>query len=323
MAQNSQDIQVFSGLEDSFPHTQKFSHEAMATTFEIFIQNDNPDYANKAANVAFDELDSLQQQLSRYIENSDISRINNLALGETARIGLPAFECLNIAKDIHSQTNGAFDVTIGLLYDCWLDENKKILKPLNTQLEFAKEHTGIHFLELDQAEYTVKLLGEKTCLDLGGIGKGYAIDQVANLLQDWSIDKALIHGGLSTILAMDAPTGQKGWPVNVSNPIDINKTSTNLLLSNRSLSISGLQKGSHIIDPRLAEPCHTNISAWASAETAAKADALSTAFMVMNHQEIERYCFDNPRIFSAVILEHKPQKIHFFGPWDKCGLLEK
>jgi thiamine biosynthesis lipoprotein len=323
MSQNSQDNQIFNHLKDVVPHLQKYSHEAMATAFEIFIQNNDPDYAKKAALAAFDELDSLEQHLSRHIENSDISRINNLAFGETAKVGLPAFECLSIAKDVYSQTNGAFDVTIGLLYDCWLDENKKILKPSNAQLEFAKQHTGIHFLELDQAEYTVKLLGEKTCLDSGGIGKGYAIDQVTNLLREWSIDKALIHGGFSTLQAMDAPTGHKGWPVNVSNPIDINKTSTNLLLSNRSLSISGLQKGSHIIDPRLAEPCHTNISAWASAETAAKADALSTAFMVMNHQEIEKYCFDNPRILSAVIPKHKPQKIHFFGPWNQCGLLEK
>jgi thiamine biosynthesis lipoprotein len=323
MSKNSQDNQIFNSLKDTVPHLQKYSHEAMATVFEIFIQNEDSDYTKKAALAAFDELDSLEQQLSRHIENSDVSRINNLALGETVRINLPAFECLTIAKDIHSQTNGAFDITIGFLYDCWLDENKKIRTPTETQLELARKNTDTNLLELDESEYSVKLNGEKVCLDLGGIGKGYALDQIAKLLQDWSIDKALIHGGFSTLLATDAPTGQKGWPINVSNHINPEKKLAQLILVNRSLSISGLQKGRHIIDPRSGQPCHENISAWACAETAATADALSTAFMVMSYEEIEKFSEEHPRILSAIIPEHPPQNICYCGPWDQSGLIEK
>ncbi len=306
----------------SMPSLCKFSHDAMATTFEIIIQSDESDYAKRAAIAAFDELDSLEQQLSRYIENSDISKINNLSRGEIARIGLPVFECLSIAKNIYSQTNGSFDVTIGLLYDCRLDERGKNRKPSEAQLTFARKNTGIRLLELDPEEYTVKLQGEKIQIDLGGIGKGYALDQIARLLQDWSIEKALIHGGFSTLLALTAPAGKKGWPVNISNPMAPGKSPSKLLLANRSLSISGLQKGQHIIDPRTAHPVQAKMAAWACAETAAMADALSTAFMVMNHNEIEKYCQENPRTIAAVITEHAPDKILYFGPWQQIGLVE-
>jgi thiamine biosynthesis lipoprotein len=323
MTQDPENIQIFSKPQDSIPHLQKFSHQAMATTFEIFIQSDDPGYAKKGALAAFEELDSFEQQLSRYIENSDISRINNLSCREIVRVGLSAFECLSIAKDIYSQTNGAFDISIGLLYDCWLDEKKKIRKTSPDKLALARQNTGTHFLELDQNEHTVKLISEKICVDLGGIGKGYALDHIAQILQDWSIDKALIHGGFSTLLAMNSPSDKKGWPITVSNPTKPEVSLEQLCLVNRSFSVSGVQKGQHIIDPSTTMPVQAKISAWACAETATIADALSTAFMVMSLEEIEKYCHHHPQIFAAIMPEYDPDKVCYFGPWDQCRLFEK
>jgi thiamine biosynthesis lipoprotein len=322
MPEESQNIQIFSFPEDSLSNMQRFSHEAMATTFELFIQSEESNYAQKTALAAFDELDSLEQQLSRYIENSDISRINNIAQGQSTKIGLSAFDCLSIAKDIQNQTNGAFDITIGFLYDSWIDENKEIQRPSDEKITTARECTGSKFLELDEVHYLVKLLAGKICVDLGGIGKGYALDQIAHILRDWSIDKALIHGGYSTILSLNPPDDKKGWPIIISNPQKSGETLARFDLANCALSVSGLLKGRHIIDPRKAEPVHATITAWALTETAAKADALSTAFMVMNHQEIEKYCHDNPHVLSAIIKENAPQKIYYFGPWDQSGLID-
>ena len=93
----------------------RFSHEAMATTFEIFIQHNDARYAGQAARAAFDEVDRLEGLLSRYIENSDICRINNLAAGESTPVNLDTFKCLEIAAKMHEQTEGVFDVTIGHL----------------------------------------------------------------------------------------------------------------------------------------------------------------------------------------------------------------
>jgi len=323
MSEESRDIHKFRFQNDSISDLHNFSHEAMATTFEISIQSEDRDYANKAAIAGFDELDKLEQQLSRYIENSDISRVNNLTQGRTTRIGLSAFDCLSTAKDIHNQTSGAFDVTIGSLYDCWIDENKEIKKPIDEAISIAKRYTGTNLLELDETDFSVKLVSEKVCLDLGGIGKGYAVDQIAQLLYDWSIDKALIHGGYSTIVALNPPDGRKGWPVTISNPQQPSEILARFDLANCALGISGLQKGRHIIDPRTARPVHATLAAWALAERAAEADALSTAFMVMNHQEIEKFCQDNPTVLSAIIREHSLEKIYYFGRWDQMGLDKK
>src|SRR4030043_470951 len=106
---------------DSIAGLRRFSHQAMATTFEVFIIHEDGRYARQAAQAAFDRLAPLAQQLSRYIENSDISRINNLVVGRSLRIGLDTFECLQISRRIFDQTNGAFDITVGSLMRCWLN----------------------------------------------------------------------------------------------------------------------------------------------------------------------------------------------------------
>jgi thiamine biosynthesis lipoprotein len=102
---------------------KRFSHEAMATTFEIIIVHEDERYAQQAAAAAFDEVDRLEGELSRFIENSDISRINNLPANQPLRLGLDAFECLQLSRRIYAETNGAFDITIGPLLSCWRNED--------------------------------------------------------------------------------------------------------------------------------------------------------------------------------------------------------
>jgi len=305
---------------DSIPGMQRFSHEAMATTFEVIILHEDARYAEQAGRAAFDELDRLEAELSRFIENSDISRINNLAPKGSLRVGLDAFECLQISTRIYDETNGAFDITIGSLLDCWLNEDKKTRTPLQQQLNLARQRTGIHFLELDEAEHTVQVLSGPVQIDLGGIGKGYAVDRMAELLRDWSIDTAVIHGGYSSVLALDAPSGTKGWPLTLSNPVNRKQTLAGLHLQGRALSGSGLQQGRHIIDPRTARPVEGKRAAWACAPDAATADALSTTFMVMTPDEVKKYCSNHPDTLAMIVLEDRGEEIQKdrilrFGPW--------
>jgi thiamine biosynthesis lipoprotein len=309
---------------DSIAGLRRFSHEAMATTFEVFIVHEDGHYARQAAQAAFDRLDELEQNLSRYIENSDISRINNLVAGRSLRIGLDTFECLQISRRINDETNGAFDITVGYLMNCWLNPDKTLRVPSKEELELARQRTGMNLLKLDQSQFSVEMLKDNVQIDLGGIGKGYAIDRMAELLRDWSIDVALIHSGYSTALGIGAPEGKQGWPVTLSNPRNRRQTLARLYLSNQALSGSGLQKGRHIIDPRTAHPVQGSSAAWACACDAATADALSTAFMVMSPDEVERYCLLHPDVLAIVILEEKDQKekILHFGPWKENELLK-
>jgi thiamine biosynthesis lipoprotein len=242
-----------------------FSHGAMAGIFEIFIVHRDSIYARQAAQAAFDELDHIEANLSRFIENSDVSRINALAKGRPLQIGLTTFECLQISIEMYKQTNGAFDIN------------------------FASTHRGSNLLKLDEANHTIELLKNGIQIDLGAIGKGYAADKMGQLLGEWGIDTAMISAGQSTILPIGTPAGLIGWPVTLSNPLD-NLILKKLYLADKALSASGLQKGLHIMNPRTGKPAKGKLACWATAKTAAAADALSTAFMVMPIGEIRKFC---------------------------------
>jgi thiamine biosynthesis lipoprotein len=331
---------------------KRFSHEAMATTFEIIIVHEDERYARQAAIAAFDEVDRLESELSRFRENSDITRINSAGANQSLQLGLDTFECLKIAVQIYTETNGAFDITIGSLLKCWRNDDGTPRKPSPKEIDLARLHTGTNLLQLDEAEHTVRLSASGVQVDLGGIGKGYAVDRVAELLRDWSINVALISGGYSSVLALDAPVArasslrdalrrapriagrmpathrarmaspQKGWPLTLTNPAGHKEILARPFLKKAALSGSGVQKGGHIIDPRTAGAVVGRLAAWSSAPDAATADALSTAFMIMGLDEIRQYCSTHPNTLAMVILdkqdESKPQEtILRFGAWEK------
>ena len=309
----------------SIPGLKRFCHDAMATTYEIIMVEEDGEYARQAAAAAFKEVDRLEGELSRFIENSDIARVNNLEANEPLRLGLDAFECLELGCKLYDQTNGAFDITIGSLFSCWRDEDGNPRTPSQQELEIAREHTGAHLLQLDELEHTVQLSISPVQVDLGGIGKGYAVDKVAELLREWSIEIVLISGGYSSVLALDGPTQTKGWPLTISNPENHKQILTYLHLEGRAISGSGLQKGQHIIDPRTVQPVKGRLAAWASASDAATADALSTAFMIMSPDEIERYCQSHPDVLALIMLEgeekeKQKEKVLRFGSWKEIEM---
>jgi thiamine biosynthesis lipoprotein len=302
---------------------KRFSHEAMATTFEVLIVHEDERYARQAALAAFNEADRLESELSRFIENSDISRINNLPANQTLRLGLDAFECLKLSSEIYTQTNGAFDVTIGSHSGCYHNEQGAEHTVSQEQFNLAGQHTGTEMFLLDEEEHTIALLDIPIGIDLGGIGKGYAVDRMAELLREWSIDIALVSGGYSSVLALDAPPETKGWPITLSNPLDRKQILARPFLQNRALGSSGLQKGQHIIDTRTGNPVDSKLAAWSFAPDAATADALSTAFMIMSPEKIEDYCLHNPKVMAMLILPKQNKKkyeIIRLGSWPEDWL---
>jgi thiamine biosynthesis lipoprotein len=327
MGRSEQETRFVNGKWDSIPGIRRFQHEAMATTFQVIILHKDGRYAEQAAQAAFDELDRLEGELSRFIENSDISRINDLVPGQPLRVGLDTFECLRLSSRLYEETNGAFDITVGALVGCYFNKDKTARTPSKEELNTARRQIGLQLLQLDEGRYSVLVTGSVD-IDLGGIGKGYALDKMAELLRDWSIDNALIHGGYSSVLALDGPPETKGWPVTLSHPLDCRQTLARLCLQGGALSGSGLQKGQHIIDPRTARPVEGRLASWASAADAATADALSTAFMVMSADEVEEYCLCHADVSAMIIAKEsskktKKDKILRFGWWDGGGAVRE
>ncbi len=295
----------------------RFANFAMGTTFEIMLAEEDEDYARQISQAVFAEIDRIKDLTTRFNPTSEIGQINRLRAGQSLRIGIETYECLKTALMLQSQTTGAFDINVGSLM-------KYRGEPL-----FDKQFPRVdilEYLELSQKSrgYAVKCLTDKEMekpivldLDLGGIGKGYALDCTLEILSDWGVDRALVHGGTSTALAVGTPPegeGQrKGWPVGIGGEWKCPNTPKKFFLKDRALSGSGTEvKGDHIFDPRTNKPAKGHLSAWVSHPSAAVADALSTAFMVMNTEEVRIYCKEHPDVWALVVID--PQTCEVFNP---------
>jgi len=298
-----------------FPH--RFTHQAMATIFEIIIDHPDRTYAQQAAWAAFQVADNLEKELSRFLEYSDISRINSAKTGDKLVVGLDAFTCLQECNRMYMLTGGAFDISVGALLELWLDKDKKLKNPAPEELQAIMQNRGNTLLLLNDTTCSVEILQAPLHIDLGGYGKGYAVDRMAESLLEWDIETYILHGGLSSVRAHGDMSGQAGWPVSISNPFQNYAPLRQFNLHNRCMNGSGLQKGNHIIDPRSGRPLMISRAAWAFSPDAATGDALSTAFMVMSLDEIEQFCLTHQE-FQAVIIETAntqpdAEKVSYFG----------
>lgn len=274
--------------ESTPPPHHRFTCHAMATTFDVFINRDDADatYAAQAASAVFDEIRRLEDELSRFRASSDIHRLGRLQAGESLIVGMAAWDCLTLAKAMHEETRGAFDITIGPLMNLFVTADGEPRQAGKDVLDQARQIIGSHRFDLDDASMRVTVHASDMIFDLGAMGKGYTLDQCADLLLDWKIPNFVLNAGDSTILATGAPSGKNAWPVTLAGGAH------RLTLSNRAVSGSGFAvQGAHIMNPRIFQPVPVqNRRTYALAPTAALSDALSTAFMVMEPAEIQALC---------------------------------
>jgi FAD:protein FMN transferase len=251
------------------PDARFFSHEAMHTTFTLRLRGVDEADARGVARQCFERIDFLENQLSRFIDGSDVSRINRLAAGETLYLGEACHQCLLLAVDAAIRTRGLFDITLG------------------TRIEHRKsgadgpepEVAGKLTIHPDIAAITCDEPGRE--IDLGGIGKGFALDQLKLLLADWGVEDALLAAGASSLLAI----GPQAWPVDLT----CNSGGLRIALTNQSLSASGTGiQGSHIVHPwgPDAMPAEPSKRIWVAAPSAALAEVWSTALMLIEAEEI-------------------------------------
>jgi thiamine biosynthesis lipoprotein len=162
--------------------------------------------------------------------------------------------------------------------------------PTEEELASSRENVGWEKLYLDPATRTVRFAAPRLDLDLGAIGKGYAVDRVVKTLRQTGVDAALVDAGSSTIHAMNAPPGKNGWTVRVPRPGARSETISTVTLCNASLSTSGSyekffelggQKYCHVMDPRVGKPVQGVLQTTLIASDSTTTDALSNAMFVM------------------------------------------
>jgi len=241
----------------------------MATHFEVRIANEGRSYAAQAAQAALDLLDKLESHLSRFRPSSDIAQSAHLAPGETMRLSEPAFACIEIAKKMELATRGSFSPTPAAL----------------------QTQTSMPQWSLRAEDFSIRCDSGRLEFDLGAIGKGFALDRMAELLRHWDCPTFLLVAGGSSILAGDPPTGAPGWSCGLGD----DNAPQRFYLAHASLSGSGLAvMGSHILDPRTGQPAVRRRRAWALTDTAAESDALSTACMVLSEAELGEVLAKDP-----------------------------
>jgi FAD:protein FMN transferase len=251
-----------------------FNHRAMATYFEVRIADEERTYAAQAAQAALDLLDQLESHLSRFRANSDIARIAQLVPGEGMRLSEPAFACLEVAKKMELATGGAFSASSAAL----------------------QTQTSLPQWSLLPHDLSIHCESGRLQFDLGAIGKGFALDRMAELLRGWDCHSFMLVAGGSSVLAGDSPKDAIGWSCGLGD----DHATQRFFLTHASLSGSGLAvKGSHILDPRTGRAALRVNRAWALTDTAAESDVLSTACMVLTERELEDVLAQEPswRVF--------------------------
>jgi thiamine biosynthesis lipoprotein len=277
------------------------ARNAMATRFEMVLHGEDAVSLRAAGEEALDEVERLDRELSLYRADSELAHINARAGAEPVPVSAPVFALLQRAHTLSENTAGAFDISVAPLIRCWGFMHGSGEIPDPGALEQCRSRIGMHLVGLDSKNRTVRFAREGVMLDLGAIGKGYAVEKAAEILRDCGVASALIHGGTSTICAIGKPADGESWNVAIENPPcagsqtpDKGEVQTRPLavipLRDESLSVSAVsgkffQAGGvtfgHVLDPRTARPVTDTHLAAVVLPSATETDALSTALLVL------------------------------------------
>ena len=285
----------------------------MATHFEIVLPYDS-DAALAHGQAAFDLLDQLEDQLTVYREHSEVCRLNRTAFHAPVPVEGGLFDLLREAARITEETEGAFDVTAGALIKAWGFFRGPRRVPPDAERQAALERVGMRHVELDAERRTVAFQRRGLEINLGSIGKGYALDRVGDFLAaTGKFPAVLLHGGHSSVYARGSPNDDpRGWRIGISHPWDNGRRLAEVWLRDRSLATSAAtfqhlehagRKLGHVLDPRTGWPAAGVASATVVAPTGAEADALSTAFYVGGVELARRYCAAHAEIGAVLLPE--------------------
>ena len=290
------------------------THAAMGTEFTIDLYARDERTAESEANVAFDEVDRLEDLLSNYKPASELSRISREAGSGTVTTDPETFRFLERSLYWSDQSAGAFDITVGPLLKVWGFYEHGGRVPSDAELRALREEVGWDKVHLSVADRGVAFMTHHAMdLDPGSIGKGFAVESAEKLLREAGVKSALISAGGSTVYAIGAPPGEAGWPVKVEDPRYAGTLVTTVYLKDTSLSsgactqkffIKDGHRYCHIFNPQTMRPVEGVLQTTVISPSATDSDALSTVVFVL------------PPSASRRVLDMRPEDeaLIFLGP---------
>ena len=279
----------------------EFAEPLMGTRFAIIVHARDETVARKAAKEAFARASELNGIMSDYQSTSELMRLCAKAGGAPVKVSGELFFVLERAQKVARESDGAFDVTLGPVVRLWRRARRTRRLPDPAKLKAALALVGYRKVLLDPRARTVKLLEPGMQLDLGGIGKGYAADEMLKVLAKHGLNRALVAAG-GDIAVKEAPPGQPGWNIAIA-AIDAKKEGPNrLILANAAVSTSGDaeqyveidgKRYSHIVDPRTGLGLVGRMSATVVAPDGITSDSLTKVVAVLGPKKgfaiIEKY----------------------------------
>jgi FAD:protein FMN transferase len=262
------------------------SIQAMATRFEMVLLGEDEVGLRAAGEEALREIERVEEQLSRYRQESEIATLNRLAAHRPVRVSPPLFRLLEDCRRFTAATAGAFDVTIGPFMRAWRFTDGRGGFPSPQDLATARAVTGIDHLIFDPDTFTIAFDCPGVEIDLGGYGKGYAIERAIEILREYRVRSALLHGGTSSVAVIGPDTrGPATWSIRLQSPLSPEPVN----LHDEALSVSavhgrsfrvGEREYGHVINPATGEPVVDTLAAAAIGPSAAVCEVISTALLV-------------------------------------------
>lgn len=283
----------------------RLSRVAMACRFEIIIadERDRNELVD-IANLALDEVERLDGELSCFRPTSEVSFLNAEAARREIIVGPDLFEILSAAKEVWRETDGAFDVTAGRMIELWRAAEQTGTAPDQTTIDEAVAGVGMSHVELNGRTNGVRFDNPAVQINLGAIGKGYAVRKAASILREYDVSSALITSGGSTICGFGEGPDGDGWRVGIRHPSRLDERVTEIVLLDQAMSTSGgpaqrdkdvEEAFEHIIDPVTGMAAASEAaSVTVVTEDAMLSDALATAFYLRGRELAKNYCAAHP-----------------------------
>jgi thiamine biosynthesis lipoprotein len=305
-------IAVLAAQPQSRVFSLEKSAEAMGSTFTVNLYGTDRIRMEDAADAAFDEVRRIDDMLSNYKPDSELSRVNQRAAQAPMKISPEFFEVLSDCLEYSRESEGAFDITVGPLMKVWGFYKGSGHLPHRAEVQAALTKTGYRHMHLDPTARTVWFDRAGVELDPGGIGKGYAVDRMADVLKKKGVTTALVAGSGSSIYAIGAPPSEsRGWRIEIKNPWDTSKTAAEVFLKDMSMSTSGSYEKffraegktyAHIMDPRTGFPAQGSVSVSVIAPRTLDSEAWAKPYFVNGRQWAAKH---KPKDFRVYFCEDR------------------
>lgn len=297
----------------------EFEAKHMGTTFRVVLYAADKEAAKKAADAAFARVAELDGVMSDYKQTSELMRLCKTfeaEVGEPVKVSADLFAVLARAEEMSKKSDGAFDVTVGPVVQLWRHARRTQELPDPKEFAAARARVGYRMVKLDPAKGTVQLATPGMRLDLGGIGKGFAADEVLKLLREKFRIKSALVAAAGDITCGDPPPGKDSWTVDIA-PLTKGQKPRTLKLANAAVSTSGdLEqfvvingvRYSHVLDPKTGLGLTGRRSVTVIAANGTTADSMTKAVSVLPPGRALEVVEDTPGAAAYIVILDKDEK---------------